>query len=297
MNNWHKISLGLNPLGAIGVFDSGVGGLTVLQALQSRLPQESFLYFGDTARLPYGTRRRSEILQYVREILRWMHAQGVKMAVMACNTSSALALTQVRSEFCFPILGLIVPTAKIAVTLGKRIGVIATPATVKSGAYARALQEFSPPVAIAQVACPEFVPLVESNCLEGDRVHRIVRQTLSPLVEFDPDVLIYGCTHYPHLRHVIEQYVPTTVHHLDPAHAVARAAVRKLEAMNLATPYPQGQVQFYVSGIPEQFAQLASQWLGYYPTVEHLPLGVLTQCDSPLGITVPPPKPSAVVAS
>ncbi|HIK34378.1 MAG TPA: glutamate racemase [Thermosynechococcus sp. M98_K2018_005] len=297
MDNWHKTSLGLNPLGAIGVFDSGVGGLTVLQALQSLLPQESFLYFGDTARLPYGTRRRGEILQYVREILTWMHSHGVKMAVMACNTSSALALTQVRSEFPFPILGLIVPAAKMAVTRGKRIGVIATPATVKSGAYARALQELSPTVAIAQVACPEFVPLVESNCLEGDRVHRIVRQTLRPLVDFDPDTLIYGCTHYPHLRHVIEQYLPAPVHHLDPAHAVAHATVRKLEAMNLATPCPQGQVQFYVSGIPEQFAQLASQWLGYYPTVEHLSLSVLTQFYPLLEITAPPPEVSVVVAS
>lgn len=297
MNNWHKTSLGLNPLGAIGVFDSGVGGLTVLQALQSLLPQESFLYFGDTARLPYGTRRRSEILQYVREILTWMHSQGIKMAVMACNTSSALALAQVRNEFPFPILGLIVPAAKMAVTLGKRIGVIATPATVKSGAYARALQELSPTVAIAQVACPEFVPLVESNCLEGDRVHRIVRQTLKPFVDFDPDTLIYGCTHYPHLRPVIEQYLPATVHHLDPAHAVARATVRKLEAMNLVTPCPQGQVQFYVSGIPEQFAQLASQWLGYYPTVEHLSLSVLAQFYPPLEITAPPPEVSVVVAS
>ncbi|MDR5639151.1 MULTISPECIES: glutamate racemase [unclassified Thermosynechococcus] len=297
MDNWHKTSLGLNPLGAIGVFDSGVGGLTVLQALQRLLPQESFLYFGDTARLPYGTRRRSEILQYVREILTWMHSQGVKMAVMACNTSSALALAQVRSEFPFPILGLIVPAAKMAVTLGKRIGVIATPATVKSGAYARALQELSPTVAIAQVACPEFVPLVESNCLEGDRVHRIVCQTLNPLAQFDPDTLIYGCTHYPHLRPVIEQYLPATVHHLDPAHAVARATVRKLEAMNLATPCPQGQVHFYVSGIPEQFAQLASRWLGYYPTVEHLSLSVLTQFYPPLEITAPPPEVSVVVAS
>ncbi|WNC51778.1 MULTISPECIES: glutamate racemase [unclassified Thermosynechococcus] len=297
MDNWHKTSLGLNPLGAIGVFDSGVGGLTVLQALQRLLPQESFLYFGDTARLPYGTRRRSEILQYVREILAWMHSQGVKMAVMACNTSSALALAQVRSEFPFPILGLIVPAAKMAVTLGKRIGVIATPATVKSGAYARALQELSPTVAIAQVACPEFVPLVESNCLEGDRVHRIVCQTLNPLAQFDPDTLIYGCTHYPHLRPVIEQYLPATVHHLDPAHAVARATVRKLEAMNLATPCPQGQVHFYVSGIPEQFAQLASRWLGYYPTVEHLSLSVLTQFYPPLEITAPPPEVSVVVAS
>ncbi|MDM7326517.1 MAG: glutamate racemase [Thermosynechococcus sp. Uc] len=297
MDNWHKTSLGLNPLGAIGVFDSGVGGLTVLRALQRLLPQEAFLYFGDTARLPYGTRRRSEILQYVREILTWMHSRGIKMAVMACNTSSALALAQVRREFPFPILGLIMPAARMAVMLGERIGVIATPATVKSGAYARALRELSPTVAIAQVACPEFVPLVESNCLHGDRVHRIVQQTLAPLTDFDPDTLIYGCTHYPHLRHVIEQYLPTNVHHLDPAHAVARATVRKLEAMNLATPCPQGQVQFYVSGKPEHFACLASQWLGYSPTVEHLPLSLLTQLHLPLEKTALEPEISVVAAS
>ena len=294
MNNWFESAQGCDPVGCIGVFDSGVGGLTVLRALQAQLPAESFLYFGDTARLPYGSRSRSEILQYVREILTWMGHRGIKMAVMACNTSSALALEQVRREFPFPILGLIEPAAQVAVSRGRRIGVIATPATVKSGAYARLLQEYAPEVAIAQVACPDFVPLVESNCLRGDRVRRIVRHTLSPLIEFRLDTLVYGCTHYPHLRHIIQECLPKSVYHLDPATAVAHTTASALDALSLATSASHGQVHFYVSGAPEQFASLARQWLGYYPRVQHLPLSVLCQ---PAGDDITLPTVPAVIAS
>ncbi len=294
MNNWFEGAQGCDPAGTIGVFDSGVGGLTVLRALQAQLPTESFLYFGDTARLPYGIRSRSEILQYVREILSWMGQRGIKMAVMACNTSSALALEQVRHEFPFPILGLIEPAAQAAVSRGQRIGVIATPATVKSGAYARLLQAYAPEVAIAQVACPEFVPLVESNCLRGERVQRIVRQTLAPLVEFGLDTLVYGCTHYPHLRHIIQACVPSSVYHLDPATTVAHATAHALEVLSLQTNARKGHVHFFVSGSPDQFASLARQWLGYYPHVQHLPLSVLTQSHS-LDLSLPPVP--AIIAS
>ncbi|WP_448527325.1 glutamate racemase [Parathermosynechococcus lividus] len=294
VDNWYEGTQGLDPTGSIGVFDSGVGGLTVLRALQAQLPRESFLYLADTARLPYGTRSRSEILQYVREILTWMQHRGIKMAVMACNTSSALALEQVRHEFPFPILGLIEPAAQAAVTIGKRIGIIATPATVKSGTYVRVLQECSPHVAIAQVACPEFVPLIESNCLSGERVRRSVRQALAPLIEFGLDTLVYGCTHYPHLRHIIADYLPSSVHHLDPATTVAHSTAHALKALSLQTVAHQGHVHFYVSGAPEQFARLASQWLGYYPRTQHLPLSVLSQSYS---VEITLPTVPAVVAS
>lgn len=147
----------------IGVFDSGVGGLTVLRELYRQLPQESALYFGDTARVPYGTRSTAEILQFVREILDWMTDQGAKMIIMACNTSSALALEAVRAEYAVPILGLILPGARAAVQQGRRIGVIATPATAASNAYRQAIQEIEANAQVWQVGCPEFVPLIEQN--------------------------------------------------------------------------------------------------------------------------------------
>ena len=147
----------------IGIFDSGVGGLTVLRELYRQLPNESILYFADTARLPYGTRSSHEILQFCFEILTWMVQQGVKMVVLACNTSDALALEVLRREFDLPILGLILPGARAAVQQGRRIGVIATPATAASNAYRRAILEIEATAQVWQVGCPEFVPLVEQN--------------------------------------------------------------------------------------------------------------------------------------
>lgn len=162
----------------IGVFDSGVGGLTVLQEIYRQLPNESILYFGDTARLPYGTRSQDEIIQFVREILHWMVGRGVKLVIMACNTSSALALEVVRSEFDIPILGVILPGAKGAVEVGKRIGVISTPATAKSNAYRNAIQEVDPDALVWQVGCPEFVPLIESDRLQDPYTHQVAEQYL-----------------------------------------------------------------------------------------------------------------------
>lgn len=153
-----------NSLGnRIGVFDSGVGGLTVLRKLYRYLPQESILYFADTLRLPYGTRTKEEIILFVRQILDWMQSEGVKMVIMACNTSSALALETVQSEYDFPILGLIHPGAKGAVKAGKRVGVISTVATAKSNAYRDAIAEINPNTQVWQMGCPEFVPLIEQN--------------------------------------------------------------------------------------------------------------------------------------
>ncbi|MDG2991427.1 glutamate racemase [Candidatus Synechococcus calcipolaris G9] len=276
MNNWRDRPWWGHGAGSIGVFDSGVGGLTVLRALQAQLPQESFLYFGDTARLPYGIRSEAEILQYVREILTWMTGQGIKMAVMACNTSSALALDTVRSEFPIPIIGLILPAAQTAVKLGRRIGVIATPATVGSGSYPLALQETEPTIAVAQSACPMFVPLVESNRLEDHYTRAMARQYLDPLLDFGLDTLIYGCTHYPHLSRVITECLPKDVQQVDPALSVAIATGRELDLLSLRNHHSSfGQVQFYVSGNPRKFAGLATQWLGYRPRVKQIPLRVL----------------------
>ena len=150
----------------VGVFDSGVGGLTVLKEMHAHLPHESIIYFGDTARVPYGNRSKTEILRFVREIIAWMMDLDVKMIIMACNTSSALVLEEVRSEFPIPILGIILPGAMAAVKSGKHIGVVSTEATAKSNAYKQAVLEIDATAEVRQVGCQDFVPLIE-----GDRIH------------------------------------------------------------------------------------------------------------------------------
>jgi glutamate racemase len=250
------------------VFDSGVGGLTVLRQIYRQLPHESVLYFADTARLPYGTRSPAEILQFVREILAWMQQQQVKMVIMACNTSSALALETVQSEFDFPIMGVILPGAKAAVQQGRRIGVIATPATTASNAYKHAIQEVNPAAQVWQVGCPEFVPLIEQNRLAEPHTRRVAHNYLQPLMDAQIDTLVYGCTHYPHLAPVLKTILPSTVKLVDPAvHAVA-AAARDLDLLGLRSHAPALPTRFCVSGQPESFIQLSQQWLGCAPVVE-----------------------------
>lgn len=264
----------------IGVFDSGLGGLTVLRELYRQLPQESILYFADTARLPYGTRSPEEIFQFCREILHWMTAQQVKMVIMACNTSSALALETVRSEFDIPILGVILPGARAAVASGRRIGVIATPATTNSNAYRQAILEVNHRARVWQVSCPEFVPLIEQNRLNDPYVREVAQRYLAPLQEKEIDTLVYGCTHYPYLASVLGDILPRTVNFVDPAQHVVVAAERELELMgkkNLDAPAP---TRFCVSGDSQQFAQRSRHWLGCTPVVEKIQLPTLAYRES-----------------
>lgn len=254
----------------IGIFDSGVGGLTVLRQLYQQLPHESIIYFGDTARLPYGIRSQAEILQFVREILEWMQKQGVKMVIMACNTSSALALETVRTEYNIPILGLILPGAKAAIQVGKRVGVIATPATAKSNAYKQAIREIAADVEVWQVGCPEFVPLIEQNRIHDPYTTQVARSYLEPLLKKEIDTLIYGCTHYPHLAPVLRSLLPDHVQLIDPAVHVVAACTQELDLLglrNLRSPLP---TRFAVSGCSQQFAQSSMQWLGCTPMVENV---------------------------
>lgn len=254
----------------IGIFDSGVGGLTVLKELYQQLPNESILYFADTARLPYGNRSAEEIVEFVREILTWMTDQGVKMVVMACNTSSALALETVRSEFDVPILGLILPGARTAVQKGRRIGVIATPATAASNAYRHAVEEIDPQAQVWQVGCPEFVPLIEQNRIRDPYTKQVAFNYLAPLVAEQIDTLIYGCTHYPHLEPVLQEILPAKVRLIDPAKYVVAAAEQELEILNLKSSQPPLPTRFCVSGSPEKFEQASRPWLGYLPIVEQI---------------------------
>jgi glutamate racemase len=267
-DNLDKFSDQVPSRAPIGIFDSGVGGLTVLRQLYRQLPNESIIYFGDTARLPYGIRSQAEILRFSREILTWMQQQGVKMVIMACNTSSALALEIVRGEFDMPILGVILPGAKAAVQQGKRIGVIATPATAKSNAYRDAIMEIDPHVQVWQVSCPEFVPLVEQNRIHDPYTIEVARSYLEPLLKQEIDTLVHGCTHYPLLEPVLRSLLPSQVKLVDPAVHVVAACAQELDLLGLSNTHPPLPTRFAVSGCPQQFAQSGVQWLGHTPMVE-----------------------------
>jgi glutamate racemase len=256
----------------IGIFDSGVGGLTVLREIYRQLPNESVLYFGDTARLPYGSRSPEEILYFVRQILTWMSAQGVKMVMMACNTSSALALEQVQGEFPFPVLGLIRPGAQAAALQGRRIGVIATQATVNSRAYSTAIQAIAPACRVWEVGCPKFVPIVEQNQIQTPQAQRVAATYLQPLLTAQVDTLIYGCTHYPHLAPVLSTILPAAVQYVDPAISMVAAAAQELDALGLRSSAPAWSTEFYVSGSTASFRKLAVQWLGHQPVVRQIRL-------------------------
>ena len=256
----------------IGVFDSGVGGLTVLTELQRVLPDESILYFGDTANLPYGTKTPAEILSFVRAIIDWMVSCQAKMVIMACNTSSALALEQVQSEYDIPILGVILPAARASVQSGQRIGVIATPATAHSHAYRDAIQEISPHTQVWEVGCPEFVPLIESNKVHDPEMRTVVQRYLHPLIEDQIDTLIYGCTHYPHLSPIICDLLPPDVTLINPAVYVASAAKQELELLGdqgacLTPTSSSPTTRFFVSDRPQRFQKLATILLGEAPYV------------------------------
>lgn len=256
----------------IGIFDSGVGGITVLREIYRQLPQESIIYFGDTARLPYGNRSAAEITQFMREIITWFEEQDVKMVVTACNTSDALALARIRQEFSLPILGLILPGARAAVKQGRRIGVIATPATAQSNAYRRAIQEVDATCQVWQVGCPEFVPLIEQNRAHDPYTREVAEQYLRPLLQQQIDTLVYGCTHYPHLDRVLRSLLPSKVKLIDPAVHVASATAQELELLGQTSTTAPVATRFCVSGSPEQFTKVARQWLGCTPKVEKVHL-------------------------
>jgi len=266
----------------IGIFDSGVGGLTVLRELYRQLPKESILYFGDTARLPYGTRGAAEIVQFVREIMAWLVKQDLKMVIMACNTSSALAMEMVQAEFDIPVLGVILPGAQAAVQQGKRIGVIATPATAASNAYRNAILEMDNSCLVWQVSCPAFVPLIEQNRIYDPYTYEVAREYLAPLIQQRIDTLIYGCTHYPLLAPVLRSLLPVGVQLIDPAVRVVAAAAQELELLGLRNAGTALPTRFCVSGPPQQFAELSVQWLGCTPAVEKISLPAVVR--SPVSI-------------
>jgi glutamate racemase len=229
----------------IGVFDSGVGGLTVLSELRRRLPAETTVYLGDNARTPYGPRPAPEVRAFTRECVDWLIDQDVKLLVIACNTATAQALPQVREQVHVPVVGVVRPgaLAAAAATRSRRVGVIATAGTVSSGAYPAAILEADPSIIVTQRACPDLVPMVEAGQLSGPRTVASLRGYLEPMLSAEPamDTLLLGCTHYPLLRPVIEDVVGANVAVVDSAFTTALAVEDLLDALGARTPVPTGE--------------------------------------------------------
>jgi glutamate racemase len=194
------------------------------------------------------------------------------MAIMACNTSSAVALASVVSEYNFPILGVIHPGARAAAKQSSRIGVISTPVTARSNAYLNAIQEANPQAQVWQVGCPEFVPLIEADRIDDPYTLKVAQNYINPLLADRIDTLIYGCTHYPHLAPVFQKFIPPSVTLIDPAEYVVKAAIRELKVLGIQHQHPRQPTRFTVSGDTQHFAHLASRWLSHTPTVEQIVL-------------------------
>jgi len=250
-----------NPVqkqGAIGVFDSGVGGLTVLKEIISLLPNENVAYLGDTARVPYGTKCSSTVIQYALQDARFLVEQKVKALVVACNTVCAQAMSELREEFNLPIIGVIGPASRAAVELTRKkaIGVIGTEGTINSGAYYQTIKQLDNEVEIYSKACPLFVPLVEEGLLEGEIPQKIVDMYLSELATRQIDVLILACTHYPLLREPISKCMGPEITLLDPAVAVASELKQRLAGNNLLSDKAGGYRKFFFTSQPQKAARI-----------------------------------------
>jgi len=249
----------------IGVFDSGMGGLTVVREMISQLPNESIIYFGDTARVPYGPKSPDTVLRYSREITSFLRGEGVKALVVACNTATAHALPALREEFDIPVLGVIEPGARaaVSVTKTKRVGVIGTAGTIKSRAYEKEITKLLPDVELTARACALFVPLVEEGWVDSEPARAIARNYLAPLVSARVDTLVLGCTHYPLMKTVIGNVVGRDVRLIDSAHETARETGEVLRANGLENNSPNGaRYRFIASDAPDTFLSLGQLFLG-----------------------------------
>jgi glutamate racemase len=250
--------------GAIGIFDSGVGGLTVVHALLAALPREHLIYLGDTARYPYGTKSAETVTRYSLENVDFLVARDIKMLVVACNTSTAAALDTLEARYPLPIVGVVAPGARAALqsTRTGRVGVIATEATIASGAYTRALRALRPDLEIYTRPCPLFVPLAEEGWVEGAIPERVAETYLASLTRSGIDTLVLGCTHYPLLKPVIAQVMGAGVTLVDSAEETAREVAAVLAARGLGRTGGQGSTSFFVTDVPERFIRIGRRFLG-----------------------------------
>ncbi len=249
----------------IGVFDSGMGGLTVLRALHARLPQEDLIYFGDTARVPYGTKGARTVQAFAWQDARFLLSLGVKMVVVACNTASAFALEFLEARCPLPVLGVIQPGVQTALqrTCGGKVGVIGTSGTIRSGRYQAGLAAALGENRVVARECPLFVPLVEEGLLEHELTELACREYLTDLRDDGVDTLILGCTHYPLLKPLIARFMGPAVALVDSAEALAAAAQTRLTAAGLCrTVLGEGRLTYYLSDIPWKFTEVGERFLG-----------------------------------
>ena len=252
----------------VGVFDSGVGGLTVAREIMRNLPSERIVYFGDTARVPYGSKSKEIVLKFSRQIVRFLQLQDVKAIVVACNTASALALEEIKKEIDIPIIGVVEPGAKVAasVTKNKKIGLIGTKGTVHSKLYPEIIHSYDKEIQVFGQPCPLFVPLVEEGWLKDDVTVEVARRYVTPLLEQGIDTLILGCTHYPLLRSTIGQIMGEGVQLVNPAYETALELGKLLKEQNMQST-GQGQsdfpYRFYVSDLAEKFKGFANSILPF----------------------------------
>ena len=261
----------------LGIFDSGIGGLTVARALFERLPQESVIYFGDTARVPYGPKSPDTVRRYSAEILAYLVQRGVKAVVVACNTSTAHALPHLQARSSVPVVGVIEPGARAAVAATKtgKIGVIGTAGTVASGAYERAIRALRPSADVHSQPCPLFVPLVEEGWFDHPATELIAREYLDPLRRAGVDVLVLGCTHYPLLKPLLARILGEGVSLIDSAAETAKEVTRELAARGLDAPAANAPEHLFVVSDDElHFRKVGARFLGEkLQKVEVVPLG------------------------
>jgi glutamate racemase len=253
-----------NKDSAIGVFDSGIGGLTVLHQIIETLPKENTVYLGDTARAPYGTKSVETVLRYSFENSQFLVDKGVKIVVVACNTSTAIALSQLKENLAIPVVGVIEPGVRRAIksTKNKRVGVIGTEATIQSGAYTRALKEADAKIEVYSRACPLFVPLVEEGWTDNAVVEMTVKAYLGSLKQSGIDTLILGCTHYPLLKKAIRKFMGATVRLVDSAEETAKEVELALKKGALGRKAGKGTHSFFVTDAPDRFIKVGRRFLG-----------------------------------
>lgn len=253
----------------IGVFDSGVGGLTVAREIMRQIPNEKIIYFGDTARLPYGSKSRETVTRYSEQIVRFLRSFQVKTIVVACNTASAYAMQKLEQETDIPVIGVVKPGARTAIdaTRNGRIGVIATEATISSQMYTRYMRELNEGITIYEKACPLFVPLVEEGLWEDPVTDEIARRYLTELIDIGIDTLILGCTHYPLIRSTLGRIMGKDVTLVNPAYETALELKKMLSDADMLNEEPPGlgsnKYRFYVSDKADKFVRFANSIIKY----------------------------------
>lgn len=253
----------------IGVFDSGVGGLTVVREIMRQLPSENVIYFGDTARVPYGSKSKQTVLKFSKQIVRFLMTKNVKAIVFACNTASALALEDMRKDITIPVIGVVRPGAKMATEMSvtKSVGIIGTDATIKSGIYTDYIRQLDPDITVVGRACPLFVPLVEEGLLEDRITDDMVDRYLSELKPYNVDSLVLGCTHYPLLMNPIKRYMGNNVTLINPAYETAKELKNILKSNNLLNEKKiNPSYDFYVSDGVDKFKAFADRVLPIHVT-------------------------------